>query len=395
MKIQTEAEIPAEPEIPLIETDRRYLAEVKTGDNLTVLFKQAGLSPRDVFLITNSRSEAPILNNLRPGYTLVFDINDTGRLASLEVITTPLESYLFTLDEQSKYGMEHIQREPDVIQTFKQATIEDSLFMAATKGGISAPITMELADIFSGVIDFILDTRSGDTFTVLYEEKFLNGKFIGNGAILAAQFSNQGETYTALRYQNKQGDWAYYNTDGESMKKAFLRNPIDIVRISSNFSLARKHPILNTIRAHKGTDYAAPRGTPVQATSDGRVVYAARNGSFGKLVVLQHGERFQTKYAHLSDYAKGIKAGARVRQGQVIGYVGTTGSATGPHLHYEFLMDGVHRNYRTIHDKLPKAEAIAANEMQGFREQTQILLAHLDSFSQNPSLAQINSPKKE
>jgi len=238
---------------------------------------------------------------------------------------------------------------------------------------------MELAGIFGGVIDFLLDTRRGDRFNLLYEEKYLDGEYIGNGAILAAQFTNQGETYTAVRYVNTSGDSDFYNPDGESMRKAFLRNPVDFTRISSSFSLSRKHPILNTIRAHKGTDYAAPTGTPVVAAGDGRITWAARNGSFGKLVVVQHGERFQTKYAHLNDYARGVKNGARVRQGQVIGYVGATGSATGPHLHYEFLMDGVHRNSRTIHEQLPKAESVPAKELPRFHDHSQALLARLEA----------------
>ena len=173
------------------------------------------------------------------------------------------------------------------------------------------------------------------------------------------------------------------------MRKAFLRNPVDFTRISSSFSMSRKHPILNSIRAHKGTDYAAPQGTPVVAAGDGRITWASRNGSFGKLVVIQHGDRFETKYAHLNDYAKGVKKGARVRQGQVIGYVGSTGGATGPHLHYEFLMDGVHRNSRTIHDKLPKAESVPKDEWQRFQEHSQILLSQLEihvSDTQNIAL---------
>ena len=165
------------------------------------------------------------------------------------------------------------------------------------------------------------------------------------------------------------------------MRKAFLRNPVDFTRISSSFNLRRKHPILNKIRAHKGTDYAAPRGTPVVAAGDGRVTFVGRNGSFGKLVVIQHGERFQTKYAHLNAYAGSMKKGKRIKQGQVIGYVGSTGGATGPHLHYEFLMDGVHRNSRTIHGQLPKAESVPGSEIQRFREHTQILLSQLESYT--------------
>jgi murein DD-endopeptidase MepM/ murein hydrolase activator NlpD len=165
------------------------------------------------------------------------------------------------------------------------------------------------------------------------------------------------------------------------MRKAFLLNPVDFTRISSNFNLSRKHPILNTIRAHKGTDYAAPAGTPVVATADGKVIFSGRKGSFGKLLVISHGEHFETKYAHLKDYAKGIKAGVKVRQGQVIGYVGSTGGATGPHLHYEFLVDGVHKNSRTIHESLPQAKSIVKAEMSRFKERTTKLISQLARHS--------------
>jgi murein DD-endopeptidase MepM/ murein hydrolase activator NlpD len=240
---------------------------------------------------------------------------------------------------------------------------------------------MEMASIFGGVIDFILDPRLGDKFSILYEEKYLDGELIGNGEILATQYINQGKQYTAVRYINEAGESGYFNPDGESMRKAFLRSPLDVFRISSNFNPRRRHPILNTIRAHKGTDYAAPRGTPVRTTSDGAVTWAARNGSFGNLVVVRHAGGFETKYAHLSKYNRGARRGDRVRQGDIVGYVGATGGATGPHLHYEFLMNGVHQNPRTILDKLPKAVSIEVAGMDRFRSQTAALLQHFDELN--------------
>lgn len=360
-----------------------FVTEVKSGDNLTLLFSRAGLTPRDVYEVSQSKPQTSILNSLYPGYNLEFYLDDANELESLTVVKSRMEEFEFSRDEQGRFISEHRVREPEVRQVFRDATIDDSLFLAAQRGGMSAGVTMELAGIFGGVIDFLLDTRQGDTFNLMYEEKYLDGEYIGYGRILAAQFTNQGETFTAVRYVNNSGIADFYNPDGESMRKAFLRNPVDFTRISDGFNPRRRHPILNTIRAHKGTDYAAPRGTPVVAAGDGRVTWSARNGSFGKLVVIQHGEKFQTKYAHLNDYAKGVKKGARVRQGQVIGYVGSTGGATGPHLHYEFLMDGVHRNSRTIHDKLPKAESVPGSEMQRFKEHTQILLSQLEGYTSN------------
>lgn len=377
LEAQAQAQAQEEAATATEEPDPRLFLTVEPGDNLSLVFKRAGLGATEVFEVANSSEDADVLARLNPGDQLAFELDETQRLQSLELFKSPLESYLFTRAEGSRFDFARISREPHVEVVYKQAVIRDSLFLAASKGGISAPMAMELAGIFNGVIDFILDVQAGDSFEVLYEEEYLDGKFVGTGRILAATFTNVGKEFVALRYQNAEGRSNFFSPEGESMRKAFLQNPVDFTRISSGFSLARKHPILNTIRAHKGTDYAAPKGTPVVATADGRITFAGTQGSFGKLVVIQHGDRFQTKYAHLNGYGKGIKSGARVQQGQVIGYVGATGGATGPHLHYEFLMDGVHRNSRTIHDQLPKAITLDADEMPRFREQTRLLLSML------------------
>lgn len=364
--------------------------QVQSGDNLSSIFTKVGLNAQAMYKVLNSNSEAKMLNTLYPGYELSFNIPEPGKLEQLKLLKSPLEGYVFTLNNDS-YLVEPILRTPEVATIFKESTIDDSLFMAAKRADIPTAATMEMADIFGGVIDFALETRSGDNFGILYEEKFLDGNFIGNGEIMAAQFTNQGKQFIALRYENEAGDVGYFSPEGESMRKAFLRTPLDVFRISSNFNLNRRHPILNTIRAHKGTDYAAPRGTPVRATSDGTVTWAARNGSFGKLVVLQHRGQFETKYAHLNDYAKGVKKGAKVKQGQIIGYVGTTGGSTGPHLHYEFLMGGVHQNPRTILDKLPKAISIDPEEMLRFQAQTADLLAKFRNYSEDSRLLSMNT----
>lgn len=347
--------------------------EVQSGDNLSAIFTKVGLSNQDLFRVLNSSEEAKVLNRLYPGYQLDFMIPDAGELEQLRILKSPLEGYLFTLNE-GRYDVESIVNLPQVHRNFKRGTIADSLFMAGQREQIPAATIINMANIFGGVIDFILDPRTGDDFSILYEEKYLDAKFIGNGEILATQYTNQGKKFVAVRYVDEEGEAGYYNADGESMRKAFLRSPLDVFRISSNFNPNRRHPILNTIRAHKGTDYAAPRGTPIQATSDGRVTRASRNGSFGNLVIIQHAGGFETKYAHLSKYANGVKPGSRVKQGDIIGYVGSTGSATGPHLHYEFLMSGVHKNPRTILDRLPKARSIDPDEMDRFRSQTAGLL---------------------
>jgi murein DD-endopeptidase MepM/ murein hydrolase activator NlpD len=234
---------------------------------------------------------------------------------------------------------------------------------------------MELANIFGGVIDFVYDPRSGDSFNVLYEELYLDGDKIKDGRILAASFNNRDTEYPAFYYVDNSGKGGYYNEAGVSMRKAFLRAPVDFTRISSNFNPRRLHPIFKTKRPHKGIDYAAARGTPVFATGDGRVVQAGYSRANGNFLVIQHGAAFVTKYLHL--HKKQVKKGRRVRQGQIIGQVGSTGYATGPHLHYEFLLNGVHRNPRTIHKKLPKASSIAKAELPGFKAALQPLQAQL------------------
>lgn len=364
---------------PPVLPDDRLIIEVEAGDSLSSIFKQAGFSAQLVDDISQSSSDTRILSNIYPGYRLAFETNDMHDLVSLEIMKSRLESFKFTRTIDNNFTLEHLEKQPEIRQVVKEAIITDSLFLAAQKGGIPAAMAQELAAIFGGVIDFYIDTREGDSFRVIYEDHYLNNEWIGYGKILAAEFTNQGSVFTALRYQDKDGRANFFSPQGESMRKAFLKNPVDFTRISSGFALSRKHPILNTIRAHKGTDYAAPRGTQVVATADGRITFAATDGSFGKLVVIQHGDRFVTKYAHLNAFAKGIKAGVRVKQNEIIGYVGSTGSATGPHLHYEFLMDGVHRDSRKIVDQLPKADAINPEEMAAFRAQTASYVAVLDA----------------
>ena len=383
--------IPDEPVLEDITLWRNI--EVKSGDNLSAIFSTVGLSDQALFRVLNSSDEAKVLNRLYPGYQLDFMIPDGGELEQLRVLKSPLDGYLFTRNNNN-YEVERILKEAQIQQAFKVGQIADSLFMAGQREQIPAVHIMEMANIFGGVIDFILDPRTGDQFSILYDEQFLDGEFIGNGQILTTQFVNQGRTFTAVRYIDEDGEVGYYSPEGESMRKAFLRSPLDVFRISSNFNPRRRHPILNTIRAHKGTDYAAPTGTPIRATSDGRVTRASRNGSFGNLVIVQHSGGFQTKYAHLSKYARGISPGVRVRQGDIVGYVGSTGGATGPHLHYEFLVNGVHQNPRTILDKLPKAESIDPSEIDRFRQQTAGLLQQFEDLNTSRLLT-LNQPSAD
>lgn len=357
---------------------------VKSGDSLSIIFQRAGLNDRDIYELFNESAEAKELRRIVPGQTIAFQLNGDGKLHQLHYVKDTLNSLNFTRSEDG-FIAKKIERQPDIQVAFRQATINSSLFMAGKDAGMASNLIMELANIFAWDIDFALDIHRGDQFRVMYEERYLDGKKIGTGAILAAEFTNQGKTFQSVRYTNAEGASHYYTPSGESMRKEFLRMPVDFARISSHFNLNRKHPILHTIRAHKGTDYAAARGTPIKASGDGKVIFAGRKGGYGNTVILQHGQAYQTLYAHMHNFGKGIKVGTRVRQGQIIGYVGTTGLSTGPHLHYEFYVNGVVRNPMTV--ELPKARSIASAEKANFLAQTQPVVAQLEAFKGSSRLA--------
>jgi murein DD-endopeptidase MepM/ murein hydrolase activator NlpD len=260
---------------------------------------------------------------------------------------------------------EVIVRDPQVRVRTVALTIESSLFLAGGRADLSATIIMELASILGGVIDFALDPRKGDEIAILFEEYFLDGEKISDGNILATSYKTSRRTVDAYRYTDRQNVTGYYDGKGVSMRKAFLKAPLDFTRVSSSFNPNRLHPIYKTKRPHRGTDYAAPTGTPVYAAGDGRVVEAGYSRSNGNYLFIQHGEGFKTHYLHLNK--KRVARGDRVEQGQVIGTVGSTGAATGPHLHYEFLVNGVHRNPRTVHKILPKAKSLPSSEIARFK----------------------------
>ena len=337
---------------------------IQSGDNLSLLFKRAGHTDRDVYDIVNTAPQGKALERIYPGQTLAFLSDDEGALRAVKHVIDPLQSVIYRRMDGG-FSSEKMSREPEVRQAWASGEIESSLFLAGRDAGLSVNLIMELANVFGGVIDFVLDPRRGDTMHVLYEELYLDGEKLSDGRIIAASFTNRGETFNAFRYRDSEGRDTFYNEDGVSMRKAFLMAPVDFTRISSDFNLARKHPIYKTTRPHRGTDYAAPRGTPVFAAGDGRVVESGYTRANGNYVFIQHGEEYVTKYLHL--HQSKVKKGQRVVQSQVIGTVGATGAATGPHLHYEFLVGGVHRNPRTIHKQLPKAKSLSSAELPAFR----------------------------
>ena len=358
---------------------------VSYGDNLSTLFQRAKLTPRDVYEISSLKT-GKSLRNLFPGETLRFGVDAEGQLQELQYIKNPLKRIVFK-KVGGNYEVEHLTNQPEIILTYREGVIEDSLYLSASKAMLPDKIIMELANIFGWDIDFVFDIRRGDSFSLLFEDRYLEGEKLSSGNIIAASFTNRGKTYEAVRYTNSRGLSNYYTPEGLSMRKAFLRTPLDIFRISSGFNLRRKHPIHKKIKAHRGVDYAAPRGTPVYAAGDGKVIETGYSKANGNYVFIQHGQTYTTKYLHLN--RKKVRRNQTVRQRQLIGTVGSTGYATGPHLHYEFLVNGVHRNPRTV--KLPQAKPIAATEKRLFLQTTAPLLTQLAEQKQTIQLASVQN----
>ncbi len=339
--------------------------KVKNGDTLSLVFKRAGYNDEDVQKVISQSHNGEALERIFPGQTIAFQASDSGELAGVRYIKSPLETITYM---QTDTGFEsHVEtRSPEHRETWTTGVITSSLFLAGQEAGLSQGMILEMANIFGGVVDFALEPRRGDTMRLVYEEQYLDGKKISDGAIIAASFTNQGETFNAFRYTDANGATDYYNEEGVSMHKTFLMAPLDITHVTSDFSMHRMHPIYKVARPHLGTDYSAPTGTPVYAAGDGRIIQAGYNGTMGNFVVIQHSDQYTTKYLHLQK--RMVDTGQRVSQHQVIGAVGSTGAATGPHLHYEFLVNGVHHNPRTIANNLPTANILPKKELANFRK---------------------------
>ncbi len=362
---------------PLI-NENRITIEIKKGDTLSSIFKELDIHS-ELTRVLNLGKQARPLKKIFPGQKLHFTISDAG-LDAIELEKSITESLFFYRNEDS-FIVEETSRELDKISQVATGTINNSLFIAGQNAGMSDKLIMDLAGIFGWDIDFALDIRQGDNFTVLYEELYLDGEKVADGNIIAAEFFNNGKSHRAYRYTDSNDKTEYYAADGKSMRKPFMRTPVALGRISSYFNLRRKHPILNKIRAHKGVDYAAPTGTAIKATGDGKVVHRGNKGGYGKTIILRHGNTYTTLYAHMSKYARKTGVGSRVKQGQIIGYIGRTGLATGPHLHYEFRVNGVHRNPLKV--KLPSAKPLPESEMEHFLASIQPLVVQIDAYSQN------------
>jgi murein DD-endopeptidase MepM/ murein hydrolase activator NlpD len=351
---------------------------IARGDTLDRVFRRNELSVADLAAMVALPDAKQHLTLLKPGDEVRI-VHDDGRVLSLSRELNE-SAELWITRQDTGFAATEVEREIEKRTVGAHGTIKTSLFEAAHDAGIADGVIMDMAGIFQWDIDFIQDVRDGDSFTVVYEELWRDGIKLKDGSIVAAEFVNRGESYRAARYVHGDDDGGYtpyFTPDGRSVRKAFIRAPVEFTRISSNFNPNRRHPVLNTIRAHRGVDYAAPTGTPVMAAGDGKVQFRGVNGGYGNAIVLQHGGNITTLYGHLSKFGR-FRTGSRVKQGDIIGYVGMSGLATGPHLHYEYRIDGVHRNPRTV--ALPPADPVPPEYQADFKATTATLWHQLDLY---------------
>ncbi len=357
------AAVPAfHPPMQLGPVYKQLQLTVKRGDTLDRLFRKNKLSIANLAAIVRLSVAAPHLKKLIPGDELTIE-HDEGELVSL-YRKLDLTSALKVSKVEIGYTAEIVDRPIEIRRKLTYGKIDSSLFESAMHAGLPDKLIMNLAGIFAWDVDFVLDIRTGDDYYILFEEIYQDGEFVTDGEIIAAEFNNNGRTFQAIRFVDKEDRADYFTPDGRSVRKAFVRAPVDFSRISSSFNPRRRHPILNTIRAHRGVDYAAPNGTPIKAAGDGKVIFRGVKNGYGNAVIIQHGGNITTLYAHMSRFNNSARSGRRVVQGQTIGYVGKTGLATAPHLHYEYRLNGVHRNPRTV--KLPQAAPIKEEYREDF-----------------------------
>ncbi|TDI80446.1 MAG: M23 family peptidase [Betaproteobacteria bacterium] len=348
---------------------------IQRNDSVASLLVRLKINNQDATNFLRDVRNIKTMRRLIPGKTIHAQTTAAGELLTLRYFPSEEEQLLikktdgvFKVDKRLIKLETHIQ--------MKSGVIKSSLFAATDDANIPDSVAIQIADIFAFDIDFHRDLRKEDRFKVVYESHYSRGDPIKTGRVLAVEFVNKGKPYQAVYFEANDKERGYYTPDGKNLRRAFLRSPLKFSRISSGFSRSRYHPVLKKWRAHKGVDYAAPRGTPVRATANGTVAVSTRQGGYGKLIILKHRGRYSTVYAHLSAFAKGLRKGRRVNQGDIIGYVGSTGLATGPHLHYEFRVNGVQRNPQRV--VMPAAIPLAAKNIAAFNKKAKPLMARLN-----------------
>lgn len=381
---------PQSGQVPELETETAKInpasnwkqVKVRPGDNLVRILNRQKIPKTDINAILNLKSKP--LYRLKPGQIIKLNISADNRLLGLATDLSLTDTFR-VFQQDSRFQVAHDKIELETRVAYTSGDIQHSLFLSGQKAGLSDTLIMQLAEIFGWDIDFALDLREGDTFTVAYEEKYRRGERVANGIIIAAEFNNGGKIYRSIAHRDNQSRLRYYTPEGESMRRTFLRTPVKFSRISSRFTRKRYHPVLKRWRAHKGVDYSAPTGTPIRTTAKGRIIFKGWKGGYGNTIIIKHGGSYSTLYAHMSRFTRGMRIGRTVEQGRLIGRVGATGMVTGPHLHYEFRVRGAHRNPLTF--KFPKAQSIPSQYKTDFLQQARIWTERLDVVGQRMRLA--------
>lgn len=366
------------PDIPKTNDAKMILWQqerIQRKDSVASLLTRLKINNADKSSFLHDARDIKTMRRLVPGKTIHAQTTTTGELLALRYFSGGDQQLLVEkIDGTFKENKSPINLETQI--QMKSGVIKSSLFAATDGANVPDSVAIQIAEIFASDIDFHRDLRKEDSFKVVYESRYSSGEPTGTGRVLAVEFINKGKTYQAVYFEANDKERGYYTPDGKNLRRAFLRSPLKFSRISSGFTRSRYHPVLKKWRAHKGVDYAAPRGTPVRATANGTVATKTRQRGYGKLIILKHRGRYSTAYAHLSSFAKGLRKGKRINQGDIIGYVGSTGLATGPHLHYEFRINGVQRDPQRV--VMPAAIPLSTKNVPAFNANTKPLMVRLN-----------------
>ena len=348
----------------------------KKNDSLYTILKKIKVEEQNILKLINSKN-SKLLSKIQVGNKFEISLDEMNAITNLKLVKAYKSGVQVTLNNNT-YSIETYELPLEKVNIYKEVLIEDSMYSAGLKAGIPDSVIMDIAYIYGWDIDFIHDIRPGDSYSLIYEEILVEGQKEVDGNVLIAEFFNQGRLYTAVRYDLEPGRSEYFSPEGNNVKKAFLRSPVKFSYISSKYNLKRKHPILHTIRSHNGVDYAAKRGSPIRTTGDGTVSFAGVKNGCGNEIEIKHSEDYSTRYCHLERFSSRAKPGRKVKQGQTIGYVGSSGLATGPHLHYEFHVNGKHTNPLTV--KFPDALPINKNNKENYRIHANKLISSLKNY---------------
>ena len=359
-------------EVPFIEKERL----IKRNDSLFAILNQLEVPKEDIINLINSKKSS-LLSKIEVGDKIRIFVDSNGFLQKLFYVDD-FEKGVLAERKNNEFTISKYINEIEKVKVFKHVVIEDSMYMSGLREEIPDSVLMDLAYINGWDIDFTHDIQPGDNYSLIYEEIIVNGEKVVDGDILISEFNNKEKKYVAARFNIDRDNAEYFNPDGENVKKAFLRSPVELSYISSKYNLKRLHPVLHTIRAHRGVDYAANTGSPVRATGDGTVSFAQYNGGCGNEVKIKHSEDYETRYCHLDRFNPRTKVGRKVKQGQTIGYVGSTGLATGPHLHYEFHVNGKHTDPLKV--RFPNASPIESSQLTAYKTKFKSLQKELNNF---------------